>query len=108
MTTTYKILAQRNPSANTSTHAYTVPTANSAVISTIAVCNLGNVSSYRLAISPGNVTVANSHYIAYNATIASADSQFITIGVSIAAGDAVYVYANTASLTFSVFGAEIY
>jgi hypothetical protein len=39
MPTTYKVLGQAAPTANTLTDVYTVPSATQAVISTITVCN---------------------------------------------------------------------
>jgi len=39
MANTYKVLGQSNPSETTATTLYTVPSATSAVCSTIAICN---------------------------------------------------------------------
>ena len=51
MATTYKVLAQVNPSATTATTAYTVPSATQTVISTITVANLSaSAVTYRIAV----------------------------------------------------------
>ena len=108
MPTTYKVLGQVAPSATTATTLDTVPSATQCVVSTIAVCNrAATAATYRIAVRPAGATLANEHYIAYDATIAANDSTFITIGVTLGATDVITVYASTANLSFSAFGSEI-
>lgn len=108
MATTYKVLGQVNPSATTATTLYTVGAGKSAVVSTIAVCNrAATAATYRIAVRPAGATLANEHYIAYDAAITANNSTFITIGVTLAATDVITVYASTADLSFSAFGSEI-
>ena len=108
MATTYKVLGQVAPSATTATTLETVPSATQAVVSTIAVCNRSaSAATYRIAIRPAGATLANEHYIAYDAAITANNSTFITIGVTLAATDVITVYASTANLSFSAFGSEI-
>jgi len=108
MATTYKVLGQVNPSATTATTAYTVPSATETVISTITVCNLGAApASYRIAVRPDGETLANKHYIAYDATLAPQDTQTLTLGITLNASDVVTVYASTATFAFNLFGSEI-
>ncbi len=108
MATTYKVLGQVNPSATTAITAYTVPSATEAVISTIAVCNLGAApASYRIAIRPDGATLENKHYIAYDATLAPQDTQTLTLGITLNASDVVTVYTSTATMAFNLFGSEI-
>lgn len=108
MPQTYKVLGQSNPSATTLTTLYTVPAATSAVCSSISICNIGTTSTtYRIAIRPAGATIANQHYIAYDATIPPSDSLFLTLGISIATTDVVSIYAGNANLSFSLFGVEI-
>ena len=108
MPTTYKVLGQVAPSATTATTLETAPAATQVVISTIAVCNRAATSAtYRIAVRPAGATLANEHYIAYDAPIAANDSIFLTIGVTLATTDVVTVYASTANLSFSAFGTEI-
>jgi hypothetical protein len=108
MPTTYKVLGQSAPSATTATTLDTVPSATQAIVSTISVCNrAATAATYRIAIRPGGATLANEHYIAYDATIAANDSTFITVGVTLGATDVITVYASTANLSFSAFGSEI-
>jgi hypothetical protein len=108
MPTIYKVLGQTAPSATTNTTLETVPAATQVVISTIAVCNrAATAATYRIAVRPAGATLANEHYIAYDATVAANNTTFITVGITLAATDVVTVYASTANLSFSAFGTEI-
>jgi glucose-6-phosphate dehydrogenase assembly protein OpcA len=108
MPSTYKVLGQSAPAAATATTLYTVPASTSAVVSTITVCNRTTTSdTFRIAIQPAGATLANSHYIAYDTQLPANDSINITAGISLAASDVITVYAGTANLTFTAFGAEI-
>jgi glucose-6-phosphate dehydrogenase assembly protein OpcA len=108
MATTYKVLGQSAPSATTETTLYTVPASTSTVASTISVCNRAATSdTFRIAIRPAGATLATSHYIAFDTVVPANDAITITAGVTLATTDVVTVYAGTANLTFSLFGAEI-
>ena len=108
MPTTYKVLGQVAPSATTLTTLDTVPSATSAVVSTIAVCNRAATSAtYRIAIRPAGAAIANEHYIAYDSTVAANDTTMLTIGITLAATDVISVYASSANLSFNAFGSEI-
>lgn len=104
----YKTLGQVATSATTATTLYTVPASTETVISTITVCNRGATSTtYRIAVRPDAATLADEHYIAYDAPILANDTITLTIGVTVNASDVVTVYAGNANLTFNAFGAEI-
>ena len=107
MATTYKVLGQLNPAATTATTLYTVPNATSAVCSTLAICNRGLSTTYRVAIRPSGVTLANTHYLVYEAAINQYDTTFLTLGITLATTDVVTAYAGTADMTFQLFGSEI-
>jgi hypothetical protein len=108
MATVYKVLGQSAPSATTDTNLYTVPSATSAVVSTIVVANrVGTSATYRIAIRPAGATIANQHYIAYDVVVGGSDSTTLTLGITLAATDVITVYASTVNLSFSVFGSEI-
>jgi hypothetical protein len=108
MATTYKVLGQSQPSAITATTAYTVPSSSSAVISTIAVCNLGAYpSTVRIAVRPDNESLANKHYIVYDATVAPQDTATFTLGITLGDTDVVTVYSLSGLVTFNLFGSEI-
>lgn len=108
MPTTYKVLGQSNPSATTNTTLYTVPSATSAVVSSITVSNLGASSAtYRIAIRPAGESIANKHYLAYDVTIAALDTIALTLGVTLGTTDVITVYASTATMAFAAYGSEI-
>lgn len=108
MATTYKVLAQVNPSATTATTAYTVPSATETVVSTVTIANLSaSAVSYRIAIRPDGATLANQHYIAYDIALAANDTTALTLGLTLNAADVITVYASTANLSFNVYGSEI-
>ena len=108
MATTYKVLGQVTPAATTATTLYTVPSSTQTVVSTISVCNrAGGELSFRIAIRPAGETLANKHYIAYDAKVAGNDTTFITVGATLGATDVITVYASTTDLSFNAFGSEI-
>ena len=109
MATTYKVLGQSAPSANTDTNIYTVPSGTQAVISTISVCNLTQGELlYRIAVRPNGATLSNEHYIAYDAKAAGNDATFITVGVTVDAGDVITVRSSSSgNIAFNVYGSEI-
>ena len=108
MATVYKVLGQSAPSATTDTTLYTVPSATSTVVSTITVCNRSAVDvTYRIAIRPAGASIANQHYIAYDAVVQASDGILLTIGLTLATTDVVTVYASTSNLTFNLFGSEV-
>ena len=107
MATTYKVLGQSAPSATTNTDLYTVPSATSAVCSTLAICNRGVSTLFRVAVRPAGATLANEHYVVYDSAISAGNAVFLTLGISLATTDVVTVYANTADVSFSLFGSEV-
>lgn len=109
MSIRYKVLGQLNPSANTLSSLYTVPAANSAVISTVTIANLdSSAATFRLAVRPAGEAIANKHYVNYDVTLAGNDTITATLGMTLAATDVVSVNASSALVAFSAFGSEIY
>jgi hypothetical protein len=107
MATTYKVLGQANPSATTNTNLYTVPSATSAVCSTLSITNLGASTTFRVAVRPSGATLSNQHYIVYDSTINAGGAIYLTLGISLASSDVVSVYAGTSNLAFGLFGSEV-
>lgn len=102
-----KVLGQSNPAATTATTLYTVPSAKSAVVSTLVVANLASTAAtFRVAVRVAGAALANSQYIAYDVTVGASDSTALTLGITMAATDVLTVYASSANLTFSAFGDE--
>lgn len=101
---TYKVLGQSAPSATTNTDAYTA--AAQAIVSSIVICNRSTATTFRVAVRPAGASIANQHYLVYDAPIAANDTTALTLGISMAATDVLTIYAGTANLSFSAFGVE--
>jgi len=90
------------------TSLYTVPAATSTVVSTLSIANRGaTAATYRVAIRPAGASIATTHYIAFDSSVASNDSILLTIGMTLATTDVVSVSGSTVDLTFNLFGSEI-
>jgi len=108
MAETIKVLGQSAPAATTATNVYTVPSATSAVVSTIVIANRANTAgSFRLSVRPGGASQANQHYLAYDVPIAANDSTTLTLGITLAATDVVTAYCSSADMSINVFGTEL-
>jgi hypothetical protein len=107
MAISYKVLGQISPIAITNTTLYTVPASTNVVASTLVVCNRGISATFRVAVRPAGETLADKHYIIYDAYVNQYDSVFLTLGITLATTDIVTVYAGSANLSFSLFGSEI-
>ena len=106
----YKILGQAFPAANANATLYTVPEGNSAIISTLNVCNLSlsNVV-FRIAVVKGGVTPTPSNsYIAFNTALPPQDAIGLTLGMTMDATDIVQVHSIQGNVSFNLFGSEIY
>ena len=108
MPTVYKVLGQSNPTANTATTLYTVPSATDTVVSTLTVCNqAATAATYRIAVRPGGATLAASHYVAYDVSLPANTTDTLTLGLTLDATDVITVYASTATMSFHAYGSEI-
>jgi hypothetical protein len=109
MATTFKVLGQSLPASITFTTLYTVPVGNSAIISTLNICNVSasNVT-FRAAIRPAGATLTTAQYIAYDIALASQDAIGLTLGMTLAATDVVTVHSVQGNVAFNLFGSEIY
>lgn len=104
----YKVLAQSNPSANTLTTAYTVPSSTSTVVSTVVITNFGpSPASYRIAVRPAGASITQAMYIAYDITVPALDSTALTLGITLATTDVFSVYSSSGLVNFNIFGSEI-
>jgi hypothetical protein len=108
MATDYKVLGQSAPAATTASTLYTVPAATKTVCSTLTVCNRDAATgTYRVAVRPAGATLANQHYIVFDASIPGNATDTISIGATLAATDVVTIYASSANFSFSLFGSEL-
>lgn len=108
MATTYKVLGQSAPAATTQADLYTVPAATEAIVSTITVANRGaSAGTYRVYVRPAGASVANQHYLIYDASLSAESTDTMTLGITLAATDVVSVFASTADFSFNAFGTEL-
>lgn len=108
MATAYKVLGQVAPLATTATTIYTVPSATEAVVSSVTVCNRSaSGGSFRLAVRPDGATLANQHYLVYDAAIDPNDTIVFIIGITMDQNDVLEAYASSADMTFNAYGSEI-
>jgi glucose-6-phosphate dehydrogenase assembly protein OpcA len=102
-----KVLGQINPSATTATTLYTVPSAKSAVVSSLTICNqAASAATFRIAVRPAGATLAAVHYVAYDVTVGASDTTALTLGITLATTDVVTVYASSATVSFHAYGDE--
>ena len=108
MAESYKVLGQAAPLAGIPVAIYTVPASTEAVISSFSVCNRSNQGTwFRISISPNGAATQDEHYLYYDLPIPGPDTFISTVGMTLDAGDVVRVYAELATLSFSLFGTEI-
>jgi glucose-6-phosphate dehydrogenase assembly protein OpcA len=107
MATTYSVLGQVVGTAALQS-LYTAGASEQAVISTITIANRGTVAAtYRLAVSPDGESIANKHYVAYDATVPANDTIALTLGITLDGNDVLRCYSSNTDVTFNAFGAEI-
>jgi len=107
MAVVIKSLGQVAPSATTETDLYTVPTARTAVCSSIVICNRANTSAtFRVSHSVGGGATATKDYLYYDVTLAGNDTFIATIGMTLDTPDKIRVYASSANLSFNLYGQE--
>jgi hypothetical protein len=108
MPTTYKVLGQSSPTADTDTTLYTVPSATQTVVSTITVCNRsGSIDIFNIAVRPAGASIANQHYVFFSEPIGGSSSVILTIGMTLATTDIITVRSLNGNTSFNAFGSEI-
>lgn len=108
MAETIKPLGQAALSATTLTDVYTVPSATSAIISSIFICNRGNTTVYyRLAIAILGAADTPAQYLAYDTPLNANDSISFTNGVTLQATDVIRAYASNGNVSVNIFGIQI-
>lgn len=109
MATSYKVLGQVQGTAAVGTYAdlYTVPTATSAVVSTIAICNqAASPMTYRIAVASTS-SPSTAEFIAYGSTVAANETVFLTIGLTLPAGKKLVISSSANTSSFGAFGSEL-
>ena len=111
MATSYKILGQLNPSANTQSNVYVVPSNTAALISSISIANSSSLNnSFSIIVVPSaNFTTpsANAYYMVRGSALPGSDSVSINLGLTLPANTVLAVNSTSSSVSFSAFGVEI-
>lgn len=109
MANTYKILGQAAPANTSNANLYTVPSATSAIVSSIVIANVtGTAATARIFARIAGAAAAVGNALAYDVSIPANTHVAFTEGWSLAATDVVTIQSGTGSaLTFTLFGTEI-
>ena len=114
MATSYKILGQTLPSANTLSNVYVVPAATSTIVSTITISNQDSANAnVDIIIRPINEALAAKHYLLRNIQIPRADTLILSPGLTLnasvilAVNNAVSAGETYANVSFNAFGVEL-
>ena len=107
MANAYKVLGQvADASANDVT--LIADQNGETIVSTIVIANReAATNTFRIATKTDNSSVANTDYIAYDASIAANDTITLTLGVTLQTGAEISVGASDANVTFQAYGTEI-
>jgi len=108
MPSTYKILGQVNPTANTLSNVYVTGAAASAIVSTITIHNFSDAnSSYSVVVRPINEALANKHYVIRGGIIPARELISITGAVTMNAEVILAANTNSSSISFNAYGVEV-
>lgn len=103
----FKVLGQLNPAATTLSTLYTVPGATKTVVSTLAVCNQGSDTTFRVSVQVAAEADTPKQYLYYDVALPANNTLMATIGMTLDATDVVKVYAGSSTVSFSLFGTEV-
>jgi len=109
MPTVYKVLGQSAPANTDNANVYTVPSATSAVISTIVITNTSDLTATgRIFVRQAGAAAAASNALSFDTSFAGKSTTALTLGVTLQATDVITVRSGTANaLTFHIFGSEL-
>ncbi len=111
MANSFKILGQVNPTANTQSNVYVVPTATAAVVNSININNTGAANaSYSIIIVPStddSTSPLPKHFILRGSIAPSGDTVLLDFPLTLPAGTVVAANTNNGSLAISAFGVEV-
>ena len=108
MPSTYKILGQVNPTANTLSNVYVTGASASAIVSTITIHNFSDAnSSYSIVVRPINEDLANKHYVIRGGIIPARELISITGAVTLNSNAILAANTNSSSISFNAYGVEV-
>lgn len=114
MATTYKVLGQSAAASSAANVLlYSVPSATSAIGSTLTVCNRSTATqTYSISVKVNSTTTSLTapdvkEYLVYQASIPANTTTSYTLGLTLDAFDHVVVSASATTVSFNLFGTEI-
>lgn len=94
------------PAAATNGDLYTAATGG-AVISSIAVTNIGAATTFRIRIAPGGAADAAVHSVFHDASLAANATLILTCGITLLATDKLRVQSLSGTVVFHCWGQEL-
>lgn len=108
MASTYKILGQVNPTANTLSNVYVTGASASAIVSTITIHNFSDAnSSYSIVVRPINEALGSKHYVIRGGIIPARELISITGAVTLNSNAILAANTNSSSISFNAYGVEV-
>ena len=108
MPSTYKILGQVNPTANTLSNVYVTGASASAIVSTITIHNFSDAnSSYSIVVRPINEALGSKHYVIRGGIIPARELISITGAVTLNSNAILAANTNSSSISFNAYGVEV-
>ena len=109
MATAYKILGQSAPANTSNADLYTVPSATSAIVSSVTITNTtGTPANATIYIRKAGAAASATNTLVASQSIPGNSTVSYTIGLTLATTDVITVNTATASaLTFQAFGSEL-
>ena len=108
MADSYKVLGQSIPTAATLVDLYTVPAARQASTSSINVCNQGAATTFRVMVAPAGAADAPVHRQFFDVPIDANETINAVIGWTLDATDKVRCQSASGSVSFGLYGVEIF
>ena len=108
MATTYKILGQVNPTANTLSNVYVVPAATSGIVNSIIISNQAATNaSFSIVVRPSSEALNGKHYIVRGCVVPASDTLTMTLSLTLPTDAILAANTNSSSLSFGAYGVEI-
>jgi len=108
MPTTYEILGQISPAANTLTNVYVTPASTNAIVSTITIHNhIDANASYSLFVRPINEAANDKHFIIRGGVIPTRELISITGAVTMNGDCILACNTSKSGITFNAYGAKV-
>lgn len=107
MPTSYKILGQITPAANTLTNVYSTGS-SSAIVGTITIHNFSDTNtSYSLVVRPTATTLNTEHFIIRGGVLPAREQITITGAVTMNANTILVANTGGSLTSFNAYGVEI-